>query len=799
MGLQGWLRAFSKERGAATGQAAFSRAAAAGDSLPRLLELAAGHLLTITRADRAGVWLESTDPAIFRGVVLDLKASALPMEWRQLELSTFPWKSVFRATTPVIADIGELQRHSAAGDSPPIPAVLAGMEGAVWWPVRAGGGAIGLVLLAFTSGRRSVSRTTIPLVWAFLDQLALAFRAHREREALESLRQEQTQQTAAELRALLDAVECGVLLLDASGRVRALNQRLVQLFGLEGNAVVSLMGCDVEQLLEQLAPAVRDPETFGVRWRELASLGNSSAWEEVELVRPAGQTLQRYSTPISDAHGRPLGWLELFHDPAWRGQAPSHLRLLQTEKMAAIGQLVSGIAHELNNPLTSILGYAQLLLARCPSSRVAAPKLFLDAGSLREILRAAEKICMEAERAGRIVKNLLLFARGARAERRAVSLNEVVERTLALRSYELKIENIHMELALDSTLPPCLADPHQMQQVVLNLLVNAEQAILESHAAEAADADVSSELGKIRVRTFPLPDASPPRVALEISDSGPGVPPQIASRLFDPFFTTKATGLGTGLGLSIAYGIVHDHGGDIYLLDSEQTSPEATRLGGLGGATLVVELPVFTAVETAAGHPSAEDESAASVPEGGNDSAFTAEDSSAATRTSRARILVVEDEPTVAQLIADVLEEDGHMVEVVLDSREGLARASRLGYDLIICDLRMPRIDGRAFYRSLVHSGHPAHLRILFITGDTLSPRTHDFLGETGLPCLAKPFLVEELKSIVYRALDSMLLPKRRFSGDASLQDFDPFAALTPHKDARPSALARRAEEARKP
>jgi two-component system NtrC family sensor kinase len=285
-------------------------------------------------------------------------------------------------------------------------------------------------------------------------------------------------------------------------------------------------------------------------------------------------------------------------------------------------------------------------------------------------------------------------------------------------------------------------------------------------------------------------------VALEISDSGPGVPPQIASRLFDPFFTTKPTGLGTGLGLSIAYGIVHDHGGDIYLLDSED-APAGAAL--LGGATLVVELPVFAALESSATHPSATEESATSPQTGGNDKDFIADDSSAAVRASRARILVVEDEPTVAQLIADVLEEEGHMVEVVLDSREGLSRASRLGYDLIICDLRMPRVDGRAFYRSLVHSGHPAHLRILFITGDTLSPRTLDFLGETGLPCLAKPFLVEELKSIVYRTLESMLLPKRRFTGDTGSQDFDPFANLVPHKDARPSPHARRAEEARKP
>lgn len=786
MGIGGWWRAFSKQRGAATGQAAFTRAAAEGATLPRLLELAAGLLLEITHADRAGVWLETEDAAILRGVVVEQKASAVPAEWKQLQLPTFPWKSALRGTTPVIADVGEPQTAQFP--------VLSGMERAVWWPVRGGDRGLGIVLLGFKAKQRSVPQTAIPQVWAFLDQIALAFRAHRDHEALENLRQERAQQSAAELRALLEAVDCGVLLLDAAGRVRALNERLVQLFGLEGSAVVNLIGCDTAQLLARLSPAVRDPETFAVRWRDLTALSDSSSWEEVELSRSPGRALQRFCTPVSNAQGQTIGWLELFHDRS--GQAPSHLRMLQTEKMAAIGQLVSGIAHELNNPLTSILGYAQLLLARCPSGRSAGAKLFPEAGAIREVLRAAEKICLEAERAGRIVKNLLLFARGARAERRAISLNEVVERTVALRSYELRIENIHLELKLDGTLQSCLADPHQLQQVVLNLLVNAEQAILESHAEERSEAAASAELGTIRIRTYAVPGASPPRVALEISDSGPGVPPQIVTRLFDPFFTTKPTGLGTGLGLSIAYGIVHDHGGEIYLLDAEHAPSGVPRLGG---ATLVVELPVFIALESAAAQPTAQEEAAPGPEDGGGEPGSGAEGPSGSARAARAKILVVEDEPTVAQLIADVLEEDGHVVDVVLDSREGLTRAGRYSYDLIICDLRMPRVDGRAFYRALMSSGRAAQLRILFVTGDTLSPRTHDFLGETGLPCLAKPFLVEELKSVVYRALNSMLLPKKRFSEDAGAQRFDPFAAAAPHEDAMLHPMARGADEARKP
>jgi len=328
--------------------------------------------------------------------------------------------------------------------------------------------------------------------------------------------------------------------------------------------------------------------------------------------------------------------------------------------------------------------------------------------------------------------------------------------------------------------------------------VNAEQAILDSHTAERADAAVSGELGRIRMRTFPLAGAPPPRVALEVSDSGPGVPPPIASRLFDPFFTTKPAGLGTGLGLSIAYGIVQDHGGDIYLLDSGHSSAGAA---SLGGATFVVELPVFTSCEVPAVLVPLQEEAAAAELADARAAASVREDfSAAAARPPGASILVVEDEPTVAQLIADVLEEDGHRVDVVLDSREGLARAGRIDYDLIICDLRMPRLDGRAFYRSLVRSGHPAQVRILFVTGDTLSPRTLDFLSKTGLPCLAKPFLVEELKSIVDRALDAMLVPKKHFSGnpgsrpDAFHRD-DPFAAMGPNPDGVPSPFGRRAEE----
>lgn len=217
--------------------------------------------------------------------------------------------------------------------------------------------------------------------------------------------------------------------------------------------------------------------------------------------------------------------------------------------------------------------------------------------------------------------------------------------------------------------------------------------------------------------------ASGSRIALEVSDDGPGIAPSIASRVFDPFFTTKPAGVGTGLGLSIVYGIVQQHGGDV-TLESHRGS----------GAKFVVELPMASSL--------AEPVAPALQIEGRNSS------------SPRGRILVVEDEATVAQLIVDVLQEEGHEAEAAFDSQDGLTRIARNRYDLVICDLRMPRLDGPAFYDALVSAGSPMQDRIVFITGDTLAPRSLEFLESHRLPYLAKPFLVEELKLAVNRVLE---------------------------------------------
>ncbi|HTP44686.1 MAG TPA: ATP-binding protein [Candidatus Acidoferrum sp.] len=505
------------------------------------------------------------------------------------------------------------------------------------------------------------------------------------------LAEKRTIQLEAELSSLLDALEAGVILFDPSGRIRFTNARFGQLFGLK------LKGAEVIQTFSELEDLVaarfRDPEAFSKPWKQFSSGEEIPSQDELELVRPVRKIVERYSRPVLSREGPAAGWLELYYDVTGKREIQS--KLLQTEKMAALGQLVSGIAHELNNPLTAIMGYAQLLLGH---------------GLAKPQQAEAGRVFQEAERARRIVKNLLYFARENKPERVRVDLNEIVERTLALRSYELRIENILVECSLEPELPETMGDPYQLQQVVLNLLVNAEQALLEDRGR-----------GHVWIRTQ---RSLANKIALEISDDGPGIAPSIALRIFDPFFTTKPAGIGTGLGLSIAYGIVHQHGGDVSV-ESQRGS----------GAKFIVELPVAAAlVEQAAVVPLA---AAGNV-----------------NSTATGRILVVEDEATVAQLIVDVLREEGHEAEAAFDSQEGLTRIARTRYDLVICDLRMPRLDGPAFYDALVRAGSPIQHRMVFITGDTMARRSLEFLESHKLPYLAKPFLVEELKLAVNRILE---------------------------------------------
>jgi signal transduction histidine kinase/CheY-like chemotaxis protein len=520
----------------------------------------------------------------------------------------------------------------------------------------------------------------------------------------------QEQHAETELQNVIEWLEEGVVLFDADDNVRAINTRFAQIVSLAPEESENIR--TLEGLIQRLAGQAAEPALFGEKWRALAQGIEGGVREELQMLHPVPRILERASRPVLDSMGRQLGRVEIYRDLT--AQRVFHSKLLQTEKLAALGQMVSSVAHELSNPLTSILGYAQRLLVRQDTN-----------GRAEE----ARQIYQEAERASTILRQLLLNAREALPERRLVSLNQIVLRSMELQGFVLMEEKIRVEIDLDPTLPLVQGDPGHLQQVLMNLMGNARQALQQQALG-----------GTIRLRTTRV---GVRRVLLEVADNGPGVPQAIQARIFDPFFTTKPAGVGTGLGLAIVLSAVREHGGQVHVL----SPPE-------GGAVFQIELPA--AVESLHREPAspAPPKKVSPFPEAAAPTRFGDADATTFGAENGACVLVVEDEPTVARLIADVLEDEGMHVDVLLDGREALTRAARKSYDLVICDMKMPGLDGQHFYKSLEQAGNPLRKHFLFVTGDIVAAQTREFLEQNHLPHVAKPFRVEELTEKVHAMLE---------------------------------------------
>ncbi|MCE2539126.1 MAG: response regulator [Acidobacteria bacterium] len=383
----------------------------------------------------------------------------------------------------------------------------------------------------------------------------------------------------------------------------------------------------------------------------------------------------------------------LLRDVSERRKMEDHGRgvyheLLQYEKLAALGQTVSGVAHELNNPLATILTWSERLAGRS-----------VDALTRRGIAT----ILSESERAAKIVRNLLTFSRKHHTTRGKVDLNLVVRETLSLRTYDQRVSNITTIDALATGLPLVFADAHQLKQVLLNLVINAEQAMLSA-----------SGRGTLIVRTWH--EAAGGYVVLEINDDGPGIPDDVRPRIFDAFFTTKSAGTGTGLGLTVASRIVEDHGGKLEM----QSTPGH-------GASFYVQLPTSTGLPRPRATPVPREQ-----PVVGRGSA----------------VLLVEHEPALAEAVRDALKDAGFLVDGAPDGQTALEQARTRTYDLVICDLRMPRLDGQAFYQAVAGTVPSLTRRIVFVTGDVVTADAEAFLEESGCRWLRKPFRLADLLQV---------------------------------------------------
>jgi two-component system NtrC family sensor kinase len=376
-------------------------------------------------------------------------------------------------------------------------------------------------------------------------------------------------------------------------------------------------------------------------------------------------------------------------------------QLIQSEKLSAIGELISGVAHELNNPLTGVMGYSQLLQLRED----------LDERAKESLL----KINNLALRCQKIVQNLLSFARKQKPERILTDVNDILEKTIDLRSYEFQVNNIEISRELNSCLPKTIADSHQLQQVFLNLLTNAEQAMLESHGR-----------GRLKIRTGV--DAHRELIIVEFSDDGPGIPEGHLTRIFDPFFTTKEVGKGTGLGLSLSYGMIKEHGGNIFV---------RSRPGE--GSTFTIELPVITHLPD--------------VTKTAQETALQSPQFDSLVRQKR--ILVVDDEKYILDFFVEAFNASPLSVDTASNGRTALQKIQDFEYDLIITDFKMPQMSGKELFSWIKeHRPQLAH-RVVFVTGDTINLETRAFFEDNRNRYLAKPFKIEEIKEVIQQALNA--------------------------------------------
>jgi two-component system NtrC family sensor kinase len=470
----------------------------------------------------------------------------------------------------------------------------------------------------------------------------------------------------ARYRHLVESASDAIVTLDANGRFTTVN-----------HAAENISGYKREELVGQwFAPMLPDDDLPKALGHFQQALAGETGLFESQFYRKDGEVRTisiTYSTPQKDEEV-----LCLIRDVT--DQKMLQEQLIQSEKMSAIGQLVSGVAHELNNPLAGISAFAQLLLAEKrfpPDQRT-----------------AAETIYSEARRASRIVQNLLTFARQHKAEKGPTQINQVLDDTLELRGYELRVRGIDVRREYDESLPETMADAHQLQQVFLNLITNAEQA-MEQRDGHHHRLTVHTRRGGEAIR-------------IEVEDTGAGIPPNLIERIFNPFFTTKPTGSGTGLGLSISLGIVREHEGRIWAENAAQ-----------GGARFVVEIPIT------APRPSGDYKTAGPVPPVGSD---------------QLRVLVVDDEASVRVSLQRYLAGKGHEVETTASGEDALTRLKSSLYDAVIVDMRMPDLSGEQLFERL-RSHDPAHAeRVIFTTGDLVNDQMRRFLDGTGRPCIPKPF-----------------------------------------------------------
>lgn len=485
-------------------------------------------------------------------------------------------------------------------------------------------------------------------------------------------------------REMFNASIDGLALWNAAGEIVDINPALWEMHGYTR-----------EEFINLLPEAIVHPDyqpKFEEFLRSVAATSKPFHAEVIDL-RKDGSALEL------EIHGVPMHYqgkrhvLTIARDVTERKRAAAELAqqreaLYQREKLAAMGSLLAGVAHELNNPLSVVVARAVML----EESEHAPTRM------------AAQRIRGAAERCARIVRTFLAMARQRQPERRSVQLNEVVTDAVEILSYGLRTDGIELTLDLAPNLPSISADADQLHQVLMNLIANAQQALQD-------------QLGPrrlcLRTRYEPM-DPKEKLVRVVVEDNGPGIPKAIRSRIFEPYFTTKPLGAGIGVGLSVCLGIIEAHGGTLSI-----DCPSA------GGTVFTVVLPV------------------------GSEEMTETDTAPVAVAMAQRTVLIVDDEAEIRETLVEILEGDGHRVVTVASGREALEQMNAEHYDVIVTDIRMPDLDGHALYRAIEERWPSLGARVVFITGDTLTPASIEFAAQIGRPVIEKPFLPADVRRLV--------------------------------------------------
>ena len=555
-----------------------------------------------------------------------------------------------------------------------------GWEAAIFAPLLTKEQAIGVLVCSDDSLDRKFTDEEILRAEALAHQAAIALENARLFQVVSRGRKE--------WETTFDAMQDCVSIHDTTGKVIRANVALAR-----------RLKTIPQKVIGRYCSEIYDPSgSSSTPCRHMRSLKSRSLIVEELSLHDMGGEFQISVSPWYDRNNRLAGSIHVAKDVS--NEKLLQQQLIQSEKLSAIGELISGIAHELNNPLTGVMGYSELLQMRKD----------LDDRAKESLL----KINNLALRCQKIVQNLLSFARKQKPERTLSDINEILEKTVELRSYELQVNNIEISRELDGNLPATIADAHQLQQVFLNLLTNGEQAMLEAHGK-----------GHLIIRT--RTNSQKNRILVEVADDGPGIPESHLTRIFDPFFTTKEVGKGTGLGLSISYGMIKEHGGEIYA---------RSRLGK--GTTFVIELPIITHLQN----------DTDSDPEKRQDGPqFDA-------LVRGKRVLVVDDEQYILDFFVEVFRSMSMTVDTASDGHTAMRKMQNNEYDLIVTDFKMPQMSGRELFGWIKENRSHLAQRIIFVTGDTVSIETRSFFEDNANRYLAKPFKIEEVKEVIQQVFE---------------------------------------------